>query len=132
MNFKSVARKTQWELRPPRLLAAHAGFRLEPVEDGHAGGDAVFADKSCFCAAIKRFFSFRACLVKGRLRGVQRLFTSVQLNNLGVGCFVFGFCVSKSLRGGMLTLAWDGTEHRPVLMTGPATTVFEGRFEWAN
>ena len=27
---------------PPLSLAAHAGFRLEPVEDGHAGGDAVF------------------------------------------------------------------------------------------
>ncbi|WP_293370098.1 diaminopimelate epimerase [Nevskia sp.] len=37
-----------------------------------------------------------------------------------------------SLRGGRLTLEWEGKEHRPVLMTGPATTVFEGRFEWPN
>lgn len=37
-----------------------------------------------------------------------------------------------ALRGGALTLEWDGNEDRPVLMTGPATTVFEGRFEWAN
>ncbi len=37
-----------------------------------------------------------------------------------------------SLRGGRLTLEWEGKEDRPVLMTGPATTVFEGRFEWPN
>lgn len=37
-----------------------------------------------------------------------------------------------ALRGGALTLEWEGAEDRPVLMTGPATTVFEGRFEWAN
>lgn len=37
-----------------------------------------------------------------------------------------------ALRGGTLTLEWEGTEDRPVLMTGPATTVFEGRFEWAK
>lgn len=36
------------------------------------------------------------------------------------------------LHGGMLHLDWDGAEDRPVLMTGPATTVFDGRFEWAN
>lgn len=36
-----------------------------------------------------------------------------------------------SLRGGVLTLEWDGSETSPVLMTGPATTVFEGRFEWS-
>ena len=37
-----------------------------------------------------------------------------------------------ALRGGVLTLEWEGSEDRPVLMTGPATTVFEGRFEWLN
>lgn len=37
-----------------------------------------------------------------------------------------------ALRGGTLILDWDGDARHPVLMTGPATTVFEGRFEWAN
>ncbi|WP_273454229.1 diaminopimelate epimerase [Nevskia ramosa] len=36
-----------------------------------------------------------------------------------------------SLRGGLLNLEWDGLDASPVLMTGPATTVFEGRFEWS-
>ena len=36
-----------------------------------------------------------------------------------------------SLRGGLLTLEWAGSETAPVLMTGPATTVYEGRFEWS-
>lgn len=37
-----------------------------------------------------------------------------------------------ALPGGALILEWDGDAQHPVLMTGPATTVFEGRFEWAN
>lgn len=37
-----------------------------------------------------------------------------------------------ALPGGTLILEWDGDAQHPVLMTGPATTVFEGRFEWAN
>jgi diaminopimelate epimerase len=36
--------------------------------------------------------------------------------------------VRVSTRGGALTIAWDG-EGRPVMMKGPATTVFEGRWE---
>jgi diaminopimelate epimerase len=36
------------------------------------------------------------------------------------------------LAGGRLRLEWDGNEHSPVLMTGPATTVFEGRIVWEN
>lgn len=38
------------------------------------------------------------------------------------------------LLGGTLTLEWAGAvegESAPVLMTGPATTVFEGRFTWS-
>lgn len=37
-----------------------------------------------------------------------------------------------ALPGGTLILEWDGDAQHPVLMTGPATTVFEGRFEWVN
>ncbi len=37
-----------------------------------------------------------------------------------------------ALRGGVLTLEWAGSDQAPVLMTGPAMTVFEGRFEWPN
>jgi len=33
--------------------------------------------------------------------------------------------VNVATRGGALTIAWDG-EGKPVLMTGPAITVFEG------
>ena len=36
------------------------------------------------------------------------------------------------LPGGRLRLAWDGQDTSPVLMTGPATTVFEGRISWEN
>jgi diaminopimelate epimerase len=36
--------------------------------------------------------------------------------------------VRVATRGGALTIAWDGGE-RPVRMKGPATTVFEGRWE---
>jgi diaminopimelate epimerase len=36
--------------------------------------------------------------------------------------------VRVQTRGGMLEIAWEG-EGRPVRMTGPATTVFEGTWE---
>ena len=36
--------------------------------------------------------------------------------------------VRVATRGGALTIAWDG-DRRPVRMKGPATTVFEGRWE---
>ena len=36
--------------------------------------------------------------------------------------------VELSLRGGNLTVSWS-TDDSPVLMTGPATEVFEGRVE---
>ena len=33
---------------------------------------------------------------------------------------------TAELKGGELTLSWQGEGH-PVIMTGPATTVFEGQ-----
>jgi diaminopimelate epimerase len=36
--------------------------------------------------------------------------------------------VRVTTRGGELTIAWGG-ESRPVLMTGPAETVFEGEIQ---
>ncbi len=39
--------------------------------------------------------------------------------------------VKVSTRGGDLSVAWQG-EHTPVLMTGPATIVFEGEIELLN
>ncbi|MFE1570724.1 diaminopimelate epimerase [Comamonas odontotermitis] len=35
--------------------------------------------------------------------------------------------VDVQTRGGLLTIAWSGDASDPVMMTGPATTVFEGR-----
>jgi diaminopimelate epimerase len=35
--------------------------------------------------------------------------------------------VDVETRGGTLTIAWDG--HGPVMMTGPAVTVFEGEID---
>ena len=35
--------------------------------------------------------------------------------------------VDVQTRGGLLTIAWTGDANDPVMMTGPATTVFEGR-----
>ncbi|WP_028008411.1 diaminopimelate epimerase [Solimonas flava] len=40
-------------------------------------------------------------------------------------------CVDVQVRGGQLTIEWGG-EGEPVLMTGPAETVFEGDIEWPN
>ena len=37
--------------------------------------------------------------------------------------------VQVDTRGGCLTIAWSGTDADSVLMTGPATTVFEGQIE---
>jgi len=37
--------------------------------------------------------------------------------------------VDVQMRGGLLTIAWDGRESDPVMMTGPATTVFEGQIQ---
>jgi diaminopimelate epimerase len=37
-------------------------------------------------------------------------------------------CVDVDTRGGRLTIEWQG-EGRPVMMTGPAETVFEGEIE---
>jgi diaminopimelate epimerase len=39
--------------------------------------------------------------------------------------------VALQLRGGELMIEWEG-EGRPVLMTGPAETVFKGEIEWPN
>jgi diaminopimelate epimerase len=39
--------------------------------------------------------------------------------------------VVLQLRGGELVIEWEG-EGRPVLMTGPAETVFKGEIEWPN
>lgn len=39
--------------------------------------------------------------------------------------------VEVQVRGGELTIEWAG-ENTPVLMTGPAETVFEGELEWPN
>jgi diaminopimelate epimerase len=42
-----------------------------------------------------------------------------------------GAAVDVQVRGGQLTIEWAG-EGQPVLMTGPAVTVFEGDIEWPN
>ncbi|WP_028080925.1 diaminopimelate epimerase [Solimonas soli] len=39
--------------------------------------------------------------------------------------------VEVQVRGGRLTIEWQG-EGQPVLMTGPAETVFEGELEWPS
>jgi diaminopimelate epimerase len=44
---------------------------------------------------------------------------------------MFDARVALELRGGELQIEWEG-EGRPVLMTGPAETVFKGEFEWPN
>ncbi|MDD3764565.1 MAG: diaminopimelate epimerase [Nevskiales bacterium] len=44
---------------------------------------------------------------------------------------VLGDDVRMELRGGTLRIQWRG-EGEPVLMTGPAQTVFKGELEWAN
>jgi diaminopimelate epimerase len=44
---------------------------------------------------------------------------------------LFDARVVLELRGGELQIEWEG-EGRPVLMTGPAETVFKGEFEWPN
>ncbi len=40
--------------------------------------------------------------------------------------------VDLQLRGGTLTIEWEGGDNQPVLMTGPAETVFTGELEWPN
>jgi len=42
-----------------------------------------------------------------------------------------GAGVDMELRGGTLRIEWQG-EGQPVLMTGPAETVFRGEIEWAS
>ncbi|MHB1228774.1 MAG: diaminopimelate epimerase [Halothiobacillus sp.] len=37
--------------------------------------------------------------------------------------------VTVNVRGGQLLIAWGGTARDPVMMTGPATTVFEGKIQ---
>jgi diaminopimelate epimerase len=37
-------------------------------------------------------------------------------------------CVDVHTRGGLLSIAWEG-EDSPVMMTGPATTVFRGEID---
>jgi diaminopimelate epimerase len=44
---------------------------------------------------------------------------------------VLGSSVRMQLRGGTLTIDWQGEGH-PVMMTGPAQTVFTGELEWPN
>jgi diaminopimelate epimerase len=47
----------------------------------------------------------------------------------GVRRGLIDHAASVHLRGGMLTIAWDG-EGQPVRMTGPAVAVFEGEWQY--
>ena len=47
----------------------------------------------------------------------------------GVGLSLLDARVDVHTRGGLLTIAWAGGPADPVLMTGPATTVFEGQID---
>ena len=47
----------------------------------------------------------------------------------GVGLSLLDAPVDVHTRGGLLTIAWAGGPADPVLMTGPATTVFEGQID---
>jgi len=40
-------------------------------------------------------------------------------------------CAEVAVRGGSLEIEWSG-EGSPVLMTGPAETVYHGEMEWPN
>lgn len=98
-----------------RLLQAHPSFPqsvnasfLQVVDRGHArlrvferGVGETLACGSGACAAA----------VVGRLWGVLDARVDMQL------------------RGGILTIEWQGQD-RPVRMTGPAETVFTGEIEW--
>lgn len=44
---------------------------------------------------------------------------------------LLGAAATLELRGGELALHWDGEGH-PVLMTGPAETVYTGKIEWPS
>ena len=47
----------------------------------------------------------------------------------GIGLGLLDARVDVHMRGGLLTIAWAGGLQDPVLMTGPATTVFEGQID---
>lgn len=47
----------------------------------------------------------------------------------GIGLGLLDARVDVHTRGGLLTIAWAGGLQDPVLMTGPATTVFEGQID---
>ncbi len=47
----------------------------------------------------------------------------------GMGLGLLDASVDVHTRGGLLTIAWAGGLQDPVLMTGPATTVFEGQID---
>ena len=44
----------------------------------------------------------------------------------GIRQGLLGERVDVQTRGGLLTIEWSGRPGAPVMMTGPATTVFEG------
>jgi len=45
----------------------------------------------------------------------------------GIGLGLLDGRVDVHTRGGLLSIAWAGGVQDPVLMTGPAVTVFEGQ-----
>lgn len=47
----------------------------------------------------------------------------------GIRQGLFGERVDVQTRGGLLTIEWTGRPDAPVMMTGPATTVFEGEID---
>ena len=47
----------------------------------------------------------------------------------GIRLGLLDTCVDVQTRGGQLTIEWSGELHAPVMMTGPATTVFESEIE---
>jgi diaminopimelate epimerase len=46
----------------------------------------------------------------------------------GIRLGLLDACVDVQTRGGLLTIAWQGGSH-PVMLTGPATSVFQGHID---
>ena len=47
----------------------------------------------------------------------------------GIRLGLLDVCVNVQTRGGELTIEWSGMLNTPVMMTGPATTVFESEID---
>ena len=148
--FKAAAREARYQLRLDDGEAVV--FGAASMGNPHAViavTDVDLARVHELGASLQRHLAFPRSVNVGFLQVLDRGHVRLRVYERGVGETLAcgsGACaavavgrvwnqldarVEVEVRGGQLVIEWNG-DNEPVLMTGPAATVFEGEMEWPN